>query len=138
MQDLPEERAEDLKLRKIFCEFAVATILASLGRSEDNIEFEAQYYQDLRKHVESFETLVFERLDSVNEVQEQDLLQKLAILLTYDFEAACKLKDFPNMGEIIVKAFACKSMRVYQLMADCLLCSHATTPGTFPIYHSLR
>lgn len=131
--DISEHVSEDLALRKMFCEFTAATALVTLARGEDNIEVQLQDYLDLRKHVESFDSLLQERLDKIEEVSAQDLLQKLSVLATFDFEAACQLKAWDELGEIILKADTCKRMRVYQVMADCLLCSQAPTQGQLSV-----
>lgn len=127
--DVSQQTADDLILRKVFCEFSSATALLALARGEDNTEIRTQNYLDLRKHVSSYDKLLEEKLNALEEPAVKDLMQKLAILLTYDFEAACQLRDFDNLGEVILRAAVCKSMRVFQLMADCLLCSDVPTAG---------
>lgn len=116
------ETLADLSLRKMFCEFSAAAALASLARGEDNIEVQLQNYLDLRKHVRSFDTLFNEKSETMEEVQAEDLLQKLAVLLAFDFEAACHLKAWDDLSETILNASICKSSRAFHLMADCLLC----------------
>jgi len=118
--------AEDLSLRKMFCEFSAATALVALARAEDQIKTSAQDYLNLRKHVDSFDCLLQEKMAQLEPEHPiaQDLLQKLAILLGFDFEAACNLKAWNEIGEIILKAEMCKSPRVYEIMADCLLCAN--------------
>jgi hypothetical protein len=131
--DLSEQTYEDLSLRKMFCAFSAATALISLARAEDNIEVQMQDYLDVRKHVDSFDTLLQEKLDSMYEDMEQDLRRKLSILAAFDFEAACRLKAWDDLGEAVLKADACKSAQVYEIMADIILCSDAPTPGKFSI-----
>lgn len=116
------ETLEDLSLRKMFCEFSAAAALVSLARREDNIEVQLQNYLDLRKHVKNFDVLFNEKSETMEDVQSEDLLQKLAVLLAFDFEAACHLKAWDDLGETILNANICKSARAYHLMADCLLC----------------
>lgn len=58
-----------------------------------------------------------------------DLVKKLSILLAYDFEAAVRLKQWDDLPEIILKADICKSMKGFELMADCMLCCEAPTAG---------
>jgi hypothetical protein len=120
-QGIPEQVSQDLSLRKMFCQFSAATAITTLARGEDNIPQQLQYYTDLRKHVASFDNLLQDKLDHMEEFQSQDLLQKLSILLTFDFEAACHLKNWDALGPIILNANICKSMRAYELMADCVL-----------------
>jgi len=63
------------------------------------------------------------------ETQLQDYLNLRK--LVFDFEAACHLKAWDDLHEIIIKSDCCKSSRVYELMADCILCSQAPTQGSF-------
>ncbi|CAG8979159.1 hypothetical protein HYALB_00000293 [Hymenoscyphus albidus] len=116
------ENFEDLALRKMFCEFSAAAALVTLARGEDNIELQLQNYLDLRKHVKSFDELYGNKSETMEDVKIEDLLQKLSILLAFDFEAACHLKAWDTLSETILNASICKSARTYQLMADCLLC----------------
>ncbi|TVY81885.1 Sporulation-specific protein [Lachnellula suecica] len=116
-----EQAAEDLSLRKMFCEFSAGTALVVLARGEDNIETQYQYYLNLRKHVSNFDALLVDKQDKMGDEAAQDLLLKLSILLAFDFEAACQLKAWDDLGGIILKAELCKNIRVYELMADCIL-----------------
>jgi len=127
--DINGEVAEDLSLRKMFCGFSAATALVALARGEDNIEIQLQDYLKLRKHVGVFDSLLQEKLDKLEHEPSQDLLQKLAVLLGFDFEAACQLKAWDDIGEIILRAEVCKSEKVYEVMADCILSSQAPTQG---------
>lgn len=129
--DMSKQAHEDLSLRKMFCNFSAATALISLARAEDNIEAQMQDYLNVRKHVDSFDTLLQEKVDSMNEDMEQDLRRKLSILAAFDFEAACRLKAWDDLGEAVLKADACKSAQVYEIMADIILCSEAPTPGKY-------
>lgn len=128
--DISHHVSEDLALRKMFCEFTSATALLTLARSEDNIQTQLQNYLELRKHVDSFDELLEQRVETMESVSAVDLLQKLSILLAFDFEAACHLKAWDSLGEVILKAAVCRSMRIYQIMADCLLCTPAPTAGS--------
>ncbi|KAF8863587.1 SPO22-domain-containing protein [Acephala macrosclerotiorum] len=127
-KDLSEQISEDLSLRKMFCAFSAATALISLARAEDNIETQMQDYLNVRKHVDNFDALLQEKVDSMNEDMEQDLRRKLSILAAFDFEAACRLKAWDDLGEAVLKAEACRSAQVYEIMADIILCSEAPAP----------
>jgi hypothetical protein len=116
----------------MFCEFSAAIALVALARGEDLIENQLQDYLTLRKHVSSFDNLLQEKLEKLEGGPKQDLLQKLAVLLGFDFEASCKLKAWDDLSEIIIKAASCNSPRVYELMADCILSSQAPTQGPLP------
>jgi hypothetical protein len=128
-KDMSEPASDDLSLRKMFCEFSSATALVALARGEDVIETQLQNYLSLRKHVNGFDCILHDKLEKLEEGPRQDLLQKLAILLGFDFEAACKLKAWDDLGEIILKVASCNDARVYELMADCILSSKAPTQG---------
>jgi len=121
--DVAEQTSNDLSLRKMFCEFSAATALVALARGQDNRRLSLQDYVNLRKHVHNYDHLLQEKLPKMlpNDNPTKDLLQKLAILIAFDFEAACHLKYWDKLGEIILKAEVCGSPRVYELMADCIL-----------------
>ena len=128
-KDISEQVSDDYALRKMFCDFSAATALVALARGEDNIEIQLQNYLKLRKHVESFDTQLQDKTERLEEDADMDLRRKLSILSAFDFEAACQLKAWDDLGEIILKADACKSSQVYEIMADILLCSQCPTPG---------
>lgn len=132
-QDISEQVAEDLALKKMLCEFAVSIALTSLARGADIIENQLQIYMTLRQHVESFDNQLQERLEKLEAGPAQDLLQKLGLLVTFDFEAACQLKAWDSLGEIILKAEVCKSMKVYEVIADCILSVQPPPRGWWPI-----
>lgn len=129
--DISEQISDDLSLRKMFCEFSAATALIVLARGEDHIETCLQHYLILRKHVASFDFLLQNKLEKMEDRPAQDLLQKLSVLIAFDFEAACRLKAWDELGEVILRAEVCKELRVYELMADCILCSQPPTDGKY-------
>ncbi|CAL3972847.1 unnamed protein product [Diplocarpon coronariae] len=126
-KDINQQTNEDLSLRRMFCDFTAATALVGLARGEDDIEIQLQNYLRVRRHVESFDSQLQKKAGNLEEEAEMDLHQKLAILAAFDFEAACQLKAWDDLGEIILKADACKSTTVYEIMADIVLCSEAPT-----------
>lgn len=125
--DATSQNVNDLSLRRMFCDFLAATLLIVQARPEDNIEIQLQDYLVVRKHVANFATGLDSILSQMEEGPTQDLLRKLEALLAYDFEAACLLKAWNDLGAIITKAEVCKSTRVYELMADCILSAEAPT-----------
>lgn len=131
-RSISEHVSQDLSLRKIFCEFSASTALVALARGEDVIETQLQYYLNLRKHVEAYDTLLQDKLESLEEGPADDLLQKLAVLIGFDFEAACQLKAWDDIGSVVMKAEVCKDSRLYEIMADCILSSKAPTLSTSP------
>jgi hypothetical protein len=88
-----------------------------------------QDYLTIRKHVHNFDTILQLKLENLEEGPAEDLVKKLSILLAYDFEAAIRLKQWDDLPEIILKADICKSMKVFELMADCMLCCEAPIAG---------
>ncbi|KAI9055545.1 hypothetical protein LZ554_000492 [Drepanopeziza brunnea f. sp. 'monogermtubi'] len=126
-KDVNQQLNDDLSLRRMFCDFTAATALVGLARSEDNIEVQLQDYLQVRKHVESFDAHLQSKVGTLEEEAELDLRRKLTILAAFDFEAACQLKTWDELGEIVLKADACKSNVVYEVMADIVLCSQAPT-----------
>jgi hypothetical protein len=130
-KDINQELADDLSLRRIFCHFLATVLLISLARTEDGVEKQLQYYLMIRHHVGSYDASLQEKLEKLEDGPAEDLRNKLSILLAYDFEAAIRLKAWDDLTGIILKADTCKSMKVYELMADCILCcGDAPTHGT--------
>lgn len=133
-EGMSEHNTDDLSLRRMFCDYLAATLLIILARAEDNIEKQLQDYLVVRKHVESFDNGLQLILEKMEEGPTKDLLRKLEVLLAYDFEAACLLKSWSELGQIIIKAEICKSMRAYELMADCILSVNAPTKGSYTFF----
>ncbi|RDW82233.1 hypothetical protein BP6252_03345 [Coleophoma cylindrospora] len=119
--DINEKISLDLKLRKMFCQFLAAVMLVVLARGEDVIQDQLQRYLELRKQVASFDSALQDSMNEIYEEPAQDLIQKLAIILAFDFEAACHLKSWDSLSEIVRKAALCQSVRVYEIMADCVM-----------------
>ncbi|KAK2625835.1 hypothetical protein QTJ16_005147 [Diplocarpon rosae] len=134
-RDIDQQMSDDLSLRRMFCDFTAATALVGLARGNDNIEIRLQNYLCVRRHVDSFDTQLQKKTGNLEEEAEIDLRKKLAILAAFDFEAACQLKAWDDLGEIILKADACKSTAVYEIMADIILCSQAPTAT---LVHTLK
>jgi hypothetical protein len=129
-KDISQELADDLSLRRIFCHFLATILLVALARTEDNIEAQLQHYLMVRQHVDGYDAGLQEKLNRLEDGPAKDLINKLSILLAYDFEAAIRLKAWDDLTGIILKAGACKKMKVYEIMADCILCCDAPTHGT--------
>lgn len=138
-EDIDDQASDDLSLRLIFCHFLAAVLLISLARAEDNVELQLQDYLSIRKNVKSFDTILQLKLEKLEEGPTGDLIKKLSILLAYDFEAAVRLKSWDDIPEIIMKSDICKSMKLFESMADCMLCCEAPTEGKmwFPIEQML-
>lgn len=126
-KEISQELLDDLSLRRMFCNFLATVLLISLARAEDEIEAQLQNYLILRSHVNSFDSTMQGKLERLEDDPKEDLLKKLSILLAFDFEAACRLKAWDDLTEVIIKAAPCKSMKVFELMADCILSCEAPT-----------
>lgn len=127
------EVAADLSLKSIFCNFLISTALVALARSQDNLEEQLQDYLLMRRHIAAADTDIQERMESqsLDEVASRDLLNKLALLLAFDFEAAIALKCWKDLGEIVLKASACQNVQSFKTMAECILRAHVPTEGEF-------
>ena len=121
--DVSVQVSEDLSLRKMFCEFSAATCLAALARGQDDKQLSLQSYSNLRKHVDNYDQLLQEKLPKLLPATGPavDLLRKLAILISFDFEAVCHLKAWDQIEKVLLRAEDCKNSRLYELMADCIL-----------------
>ncbi|KAL3427171.1 hypothetical protein PVAG01_00680 [Phlyctema vagabunda] len=117
----------DLILRQMFCDFLAAIASVSLARGDDVLEQKLQRYTDARKHIDKFHNNLQENLEKLEEEPAQDLLHKFETLLSFDFEAACHLKAWNSLEDIMEKAENCQSIRVYEIMADCILSAQAPT-----------
>ncbi|KAJ0124698.1 Testis-expressed sequence 11 protein [Diaporthe amygdali] len=117
------EVAADLSLKSIFCNFLISSALVALARSQDNLEEQLQDYLIMRRHIAAADSEIQKRMESqsLDEVASKDLLNKLALLLSFDFEATVALKCWPDLGEIVLKAGACQNTESFKTMADCIL-----------------
>jgi hypothetical protein len=113
-------------------------LLIALVRTEDNIEDQLQHYLNIRKHVDSYDTNLQKELENLEQVAANDLLKKLSILLAFDFEAAVRLRYWDGLPTIILKSNACKCMKLYALMADCILSSEAPADSTHNTIRCIR
>lgn len=135
--EISEERAADLSLRRIFCDYLAVVLLVGLARGGDNIEVQLQDYLTIRKHVNNYDAILQSKLEKLEEAPAQDLLQKLSILIAFDFEAAIQLKNWDDLSGIILKGNVCKSMKLYTLMADCILSCDASAESEYLLICSL-
>lgn len=120
-EDVPSQVAVDLSLKSIFCNFLIACALVALARAQDNVEQQLQDYLVMRGHISAFDTALQEQLQMLDEVSTKDLLNKLSMLLVFDFEGAACLKQWEDLGQIVLKASTCKCLETFQAMGDCLL-----------------
>lgn len=130
-EDTSAEMASDLSLRSIFCNFLISSALVALARAEDNLERQLQDYLVLRKHVAAADAEIQLRLQeqNIDDVSAQDLLNKLAQMLAFDFEAAVSLKRYAELREVVLKANQCQNLDMLKTMADCALRAHLPLEG---------
>ncbi|KAK7740394.1 sporulation-specific protein 22 [Diaporthe eres] len=137
--DIGAEVAADLSLKSIFCNFLISSALVALARSQDNLERQLQDYLIMRKHIMAADSEIQERMESqsLDEVASRDLLNKLALLLAFDFEAAMALKCWQDLGEIVLKTSTCQSLESFKTMADCILRAHVPTEQLFSVLRKI-
>lgn len=133
--DIPAQLAADLSLKVIFSNFVTASALVARARAQDKVEFQLQDYLLMRKHVAAFDKGLSAQLCVLEGQARADLLRKLAALLIYDFEGAICLKNWEELGVIVLKAVQCQRVATFQAMGDCLLRSGA--PGQV-LYATMR
>ncbi|RKU40879.1 hypothetical protein DL546_001180 [Coniochaeta pulveracea] len=129
--DVSSEVALDLKQRALFSNFIIATALLARARAADNVESQLQDYLEMRKHVAAYDSELPAQLPALVGEARNDMLQKLATLLAFDFEGAIRLKSWESLVEIVRKTAECKNVTTLQGMADCLLRSDAPVKVTY-------
>jgi hypothetical protein len=127
--NLPADVVGDLSLKSLFCNFMIASALAAMARTQDSKEQQLEDYCTMRRHISTFDTELQPKLKTLDSRSSQDLLDKLAILLVFDFEAAVNSATWDQLGQIVRKAQICKSVVSYQAMGDCLMRSNAPAQG---------
>lgn len=118
---LPQEAQDDILLRGMFCDFLASVLLIALARPEDNVEQQLQDYLELRKHVASFDEQFQNKMEDLEDGPKQDLMKKLGSMLLWDLEAAIRLKKWEEIGDCVLKAETCESMKVYEGLCDMLI-----------------
>ena len=108
--------AADLALRRLFCDFLSGSLLTVLARGEDNIQDQVyhsmlvcgtclqkqlQYYLNLRKTVDDFRKHAKDQIDRLDGGAKADLQRKFSGLLTFDYEAAARLKAWGSFTAIL-------------------------------------
>ncbi len=123
------DAAGDLLWFKIlYCHFVVASALASLARAaEDYGEQQLADYRVMRAHITAFEGELLPRIDKTDAGEARDLLDKLAVLCVFDFEAAIALEDWQSLGEVVGRAEICRNAITYQAWETA--CSDRRTPS---------
>lgn len=141
--DLPEQDSVDLVLRRLFCNFMLATTYTALARAKDDIEEQLQLYLMARKHIEAYDSEYTDCLPGLDQISAGDLRLKMGSLLVFDFEAAVCLKRWDDLSVIARKMGTSQEVETLQAAADCILraegppaqgmCDSGTT---FPFYRN--
>lgn len=121
LYDFDQQSTNDVYLRHIFCDYLAAILLATMARSEDNIEVQLQDYLMVRKHAKHYEEILREKLKQLDHVSLNDLNNKRRCLMALDFEAAVRLKAWEDLMVIVTESESCQDMRILEIFADCLL-----------------
>ncbi|KAK7920786.1 hypothetical protein PG985_008808 [Apiospora marii] len=135
-KDLPEQYSVDLALRRLFCNFMLATTYTALARSEDNIEEQLQLYLMVRKHVEAYDSEYADCLTGLDQISAGDLKLKLGSLLVFDFEASVCLKRWDDLSVIARKMGTSQDVETLQAAADCILRAEGPPTQARPVTHS--
>ena len=85
----------------MLCNFLSASLLITLTRAEENVEKQLQESLKCRKHVNAFRECLNDQLESLEVFDQSKLLEKFACLLAFDFEAAVRLKAWPDLTSIV-------------------------------------
>ncbi|KAK4204676.1 meiosis protein SPO22/ZIP4 like-domain-containing protein, partial [Triangularia verruculosa] len=133
--DIGGSQLVEIGLKMLFSRFIISSALISIARAEDNVPKQLEDYAAMREHVKAFDTDLPDLLPRLDEHSRDDMLRKHATLLTFDFEAAVVLEAWDDLGGIVQRAIACKSVTAFQAMADSLL--RARAPGQV-LYSTMR
>ena len=134
--DVDSQSAEDMSFKLLFSKFVIASALVAQSRSQENVEKQLQGYLQVRQYVAAFEKELPDRLELLQGKAREDLLDKLAMLFTFDFEAAIHLKTPDDLCRIVRKASQWGNIVAFQAMGDCLLRSNVGGQGNVNVYHS--
>ena len=125
--DMDARTLADLSLRHMFCNFLAASLLVMMAREEDAIEAQLQYYLSVRKHAKAFQAKFQSQIGSLRGGAKEDLSRKASALLSFDFEAAVRLKSWNDASQIVKLSEECKDPKLYGILADVILSSEAPT-----------
>ena len=125
--DLDLAILSDLSLRRLFCDFVLCSLSIYLARNEDNIEHQLQQYLSSRRFVTDWRSHLPDQLSRLDGGARSDLITKHATLLSYDFEAAARLKSWVDFDTIITECQSCQDVKLYAILADIILASETPT-----------
>lgn len=125
--DMDTGTLADLSLRRMFCNFLSGSLLVMMAREEDVIETQLQYYLGVRKHAKAFQAQFQSQIGSLRGGAKEDLSRKASALLSFDFEAAVRLKAWDDVSQIAKDSKDCGNLKLYGILADIILSSEAST-----------
>ncbi|KAI5800044.1 meiosis protein SPO22/ZIP4 like-domain-containing protein [Geopyxis carbonaria] len=115
----------EISHRRLLCDYLCASLCIEMARIEEGIEKQLQRYLIAKNFIRSFRKELPERMAQLAEKDKQDLQKKQTSLITYDFEAATKLKEIDTLHEIVDESinFANDTISQLNIMSDIVLCS---------------
>jgi tetratricopeptide (TPR) repeat protein len=125
--DMDTGTLADLSLRRMFCDFLAGSLLVMMAREEDAIEAQLQYYLAVRKHAKAFQAHFQSQIGLLRGGAKEDLSHKASALLSFDFEAAVRLKAWEDVSQIVKDSKECGDPKLYGTLADVILSSEAST-----------
>jgi len=125
--DMDTGTLADLSLRRMFCNFLAGSLLVMMAREEDALEPQLQYYLSVRKHVMAFQAQYRSQIGSLRGGAKEDLCRKASALLSFDFEAAVRLKAWDDASQIVKDSSELADSKLYGILADVILSSEAPT-----------
>ena len=125
--DLESAVLADLSLRRLFCDFVLCSLSIHLARNDDDYESQLQHYLSSRRFIADWRSHLPDQLSRLEGGARSDLITKHATLLTYDFEAAARLKSWDDFELIIAECQNCGDTKIYAVLADIVLACEAPT-----------
>ncbi|MCJ1250157.1 hypothetical protein MMC30_007383 [Trapelia coarctata] len=125
--DMDAGTLADLSLRRMFCNFLAGSLLVMMAREEDIIEAQLQYYLSVRQHAKAFHAQYQSQIGSLRGGAKHDLSRKASALLSFDFEAAVRLKAWGDASQIVKDSKEFEDSKLYGILADVVLSSEAPT-----------
>lgn len=124
-EDLSQHVKSDLSLRQSFCSFLSCSLWVILARKQKDPVCQLQYDRNVRKAVETWSKYSRSHLERLEGPARQDFEGKCSVILSYDFEAAVRMKDWNDLEGIVEKCRTWGDDHTFALLADITLSSDA-------------
>ena len=127
--DIGQGDSDLAAIQRLRCTFGAAACLIATARAR-NSELQADDYDSVRRHVSMFH-IVFDQAEKRLEEDKSkldDMANKMASLLVWDFEAAIALGQWQDLSEIVRRARICRNAGIFREMADCIVRERKTAP----------